>query len=102
GSGVPSLDDSSFLSTVDPRLARPILEAFASSMSLVFLAAAGVLVIGLIAVCKMKEVPLRAVSGVEARRAAQELAREATVPPGASLVVPAEAVPAASPERRRS
>ena len=102
GSGVPSLDDSSFLSTVDPRLARPILEAFASSMSLVFLTAAGVLVIGLIAVCRMKEVPLRAVSGVEARRAAQELAPEATVPPGASLVVPAEAVPAASPERRRS
>jgi EmrB/QacA subfamily drug resistance transporter len=85
GSGIPSLDDSSFLSTVDPRLARPILEAFASSMHLVFLAAAGVLVIGLLAVCKMKEVPLRTVSGVEARRAAQDPAPAATVPPGASL-----------------
>jgi hypothetical protein len=71
-------------------------------MSLVFLAAAGVLVIGLFAVCMMKEVPLRAVSGVEAQRAAQDPAPAATVPLGASLVVPAEAVPVASPRTGRA
>ncbi|MDT7581822.1 MAG: hypothetical protein QOK35_3086, partial [Pseudonocardiales bacterium] len=68
GGGVPNLDDSSFLSTVDPVLARPILDGFASSMSTVFLAAAAVLVVGLFAVLRMKEVPLRTQSGVEAQR----------------------------------
>jgi EmrB/QacA subfamily drug resistance transporter len=102
GSGIPSLDDSSFLSAMDPRLSRPILEAFAGSMNLAFLTAAAVLVIGLIAVCRMKEVPLRTMSGVEAQRAAQQPAPAATDPPAASLVVPAEAVPAAPPEARRS
>jgi EmrB/QacA subfamily drug resistance transporter len=62
------LDDSSYLASADPVLAHPILEAFAGSMSTVFLTAAAVLVIGLIAVSAMKEVPLRTTSGVEARR----------------------------------
>lgn len=68
-SGTPmSFDDSSFLATADPTLARPILDGFAGSMSIVFLGAAAVLVIGLIAVIMMKEVPLRTQSGVDARR----------------------------------
>jgi EmrB/QacA subfamily drug resistance transporter len=75
GGGVPNLDDSSFLSTVDPVLARPILDGFASSMSTVFLTAAAVLVLGLFAVLRMKEVPLRTQSGVEAQR---ELAPESS------------------------
>jgi drug resistance transporter, EmrB/QacA subfamily len=77
------LDDSSFLSAADPRLARPILDAFASSMSIVFLAAAAALVIGLFAVIMMKEVPLRTQSGVDARNA-DELAG-AGEPPSESL-----------------
>ncbi|HVL85492.1 MAG TPA: MDR family MFS transporter [Pseudonocardia sp.] len=68
GGGPISLDDSSFLATVDPRLARPILEAFAGSMTVVFLVAAAALVLGLVAVVMMKELPLRTQSGVEARR----------------------------------
>jgi EmrB/QacA subfamily drug resistance transporter len=63
-----SLDDSSFLSAADPTLARPILDGFAGSMSIVFLGAAAVLIIGLFAVIMMKEVPLRTQSGVDARR----------------------------------
>jgi hypothetical protein len=74
GGAAPNLDDSSFLRTVDPVLARPILEGFASSMSIVFLSAAAVLVIGLIAVTRMKEVPLRTQSGVEAVRSAESAA----------------------------
>ena len=89
-----SLDDSSFLAGADPVLARPILEAFAGSMSIVFTAAAAVLVIGLIAVIMMKEVPLRTQSGVDARNAddaaeALDASRAAAVP----VTVPAQARP---------
>ncbi len=67
--GTPvALDDSSFLAAADPTLARPILDGFAGSMSIVFLGAAAVLVIGLFAVIMMKEQPLRTQSGVDARR----------------------------------
>ena len=58
----------------DPVLARPILEGFAGAMSVVFLAAAAVLVLGLVAVLMMRELPLRTQSGVDARRA-EELER---------------------------
>lgn len=68
GGGV-SLEDSSFLAAADPVLARPILEGFAGSMSIVFLTAAGILVLGLVAVVMMKEVPLRTQSGLAAREA---------------------------------
>jgi hypothetical protein len=102
GGGVPNLDDSSFLSTVDPVLARPILEGFASSMSTVFLTAAAVLVVGLFAVLRMKEVPLRTQSGVEAQRGltpeASAVAQAATATTVAPPVAPAAApVTAAAP-----
>ncbi len=71
--GTPiSFDDSSFLSAADPTLARPILDGFAGSMSIVFLGAAAVLVLGLFAVIMMKEVPLRTQSGVDARNSADD------------------------------
>jgi EmrB/QacA subfamily drug resistance transporter len=77
GGGVPNLDDSSYLASVNPALARPVLEGFASSLSLVFVLAAAVLVIGLVAVLRMKEVPLRTQSGVEAQRSAAAAASDA-------------------------
>lgn len=86
GGPVPSLDDSSFLSAADPRLARPILEGFAGSMSVVLLAAAGMLLIGLVAVSLMRELPLRTVSGVEAQR------EPALDPSAVPAVVPEQAV----------
>jgi EmrB/QacA subfamily drug resistance transporter len=93
GSAPLSLDDSSFLSDADPVLARPVLEGFAASMSTVFLCAAAVLVLGLVAVVMMKEVPLRTQSGVDARRADEEAASalEALAAPAAPVAVPAEA-----------
>jgi EmrB/QacA subfamily drug resistance transporter len=87
-----SLDDSSFLATASPVLARPILDGFAGAMSLVFIGAAGVLVIGLFAVIMMKEVPLRTMSGVDARRADEASAAAPPLTPGA---VPAAAQTAA-------
>jgi MFS family permease len=80
-----SLDNSSFLADADPVLARPILEGFAGSMSMVFLTAGAVLVLGLIAVAMMKEVPLRTQSGVEARAADAA----ASAPPPATTPTPA-------------
>ena len=107
GGAAPNLDDSSFLSAVDPVLARPILEGFASSMSVVFLSAAAVLVIGLVAVLRMKEVPLRTQSGVEAQRSADaaadassgaaEAATRAAVATTVAAPVPADAPPADGP-----
>jgi hypothetical protein len=94
GGTAPNLDDSSFLSSVEPVLARPILEGFASSMSTVFLSAAAVLVLGLVAVLMMEEVPLRAQSGVDAQRAAEQPdPLETQAPTAVPVVVPAEAVP---------
>jgi EmrB/QacA subfamily drug resistance transporter len=73
GGGV-SLEDSSFLADASPVLARPILDGFADSMSIVFLIAAAILVLGLVAVSAMKELPLRTQSGVEARAEAAAVA----------------------------
>jgi EmrB/QacA subfamily drug resistance transporter len=86
----PSLDDTSFLTHLDPRLARPILDGFAASMSLVFLVGAAVLVIGLLLVLLMPELPLRTQSGLQAR-----LTEDAPPPPvpGAAHAM-AAAVPA--------
>ena len=60
-----------------------------------FLAAAAVLVIGLVAVIMMKELPLRTMSGVEARREQQSAADPPTTVDSAALpiAVPEDAVP---------
>ncbi|MBW0117333.1 MDR family MFS transporter [Pseudonocardia abyssalis] len=90
GGGGLSLDDSSFLATADPTLARPILEGFAGSMSIVFLGAAAVLIIGLFAVIMMKEVPLRTQSGVDARNSEDTTAAAAAAAEGGPDAVPAD------------
>jgi MFS family permease len=70
GGGLPSgaLDDTSFLGALDPRLARPILEGFASSISLVFLCGALVLLVAAVVVYFLPEEPLRSLSGIQARQ----------------------------------
>ncbi|QJY45775.1 MDR family MFS transporter [Pseudonocardia broussonetiae] len=94
GGGGLSLDDSSFLATADPVLARPILDGFAGSMSVVFLGAAAVLVLGLFAVIMMKEVPLRTRSGVDARNDEVAAAAAAAAEGGPDAVpAPADDVP---------
>jgi EmrB/QacA subfamily drug resistance transporter len=71
GGGLPSLDDTSFLNQLDPRLARPFLEGFASAMDTVFLVGGLVMSIGFVLVWFLREVPLRTESGI-ARRIADE------------------------------
>jgi EmrB/QacA subfamily drug resistance transporter len=65
-----SIDDSSFINHLDPRLARPFLVGFSDSMDLVFLVAAAVAVIALVLTIFLKEVPLSQHSGIVARQQA--------------------------------
>jgi hypothetical protein len=70
GGTVPAgaLDDTSFLTHLDDRLARPFLEGFSSSVDLVFLIGALVLLVAFVVVFFLPEVPLRKESGIQARQ----------------------------------
>jgi EmrB/QacA subfamily drug resistance transporter len=61
-----ALDDSSFLNTLDDRLAHPFLVGFAGSMHQVFLAASAVVALGLVTVVFLPQRELRATSGLQA------------------------------------
>ncbi len=69
GSGT-NLNDTSFLHGLDTRLAHPFLTGFSNAMDVVFLVGAAVLVIAFVLSLRLKEVPLRTQSGLEAARAA--------------------------------
>jgi len=66
--GGGSIDDSSFIDQLDPRLAKPFLVGFSDSMSTVFLVAAGIVVIGFALVIFLREIPLSNQSGLVARQ----------------------------------
>ncbi|WP_020664238.1 MDR family MFS transporter [Amycolatopsis benzoatilytica] len=65
------VNDTSFLSKLDPVLARPILEGFSSSMSTVFLIGGAVLTVGFALVWLLREKPLSDKSAMQ-QRAEQE------------------------------
>jgi len=67
--GSASLDDTSFIGDLDPTLAHPVRVGFSESMDLIFLIAAGIIMIGLVVVAFLPDVPLRNLSGVQARQA---------------------------------
>ena len=94
GGALPSgaLDDTSFLARLDPRLARPFLEGFAGSISLVFLCGALALVVAMVAVLFLPEEPLRSVSGIQARHEddQQRASEAAAVSAGSSQMVDGE------------
>ncbi|SDN33924.1 MDR family MFS transporter [Allokutzneria albata] len=66
---VPSLDDTTFLNHLDPRLARPFLDGFSSAMDTVFFTGAMVMVGAFILIWFLKEKPLSTKSGMQARAA---------------------------------
>ena len=66
------LSDSSFLTTLDERLAKPFLVGFSESMDLVFLVGAGVMVIGFLVMLMLPEVELRSGSSYDERAASEE------------------------------
>jgi hypothetical protein len=64
--GAPDLSiDSSFLTTLDPRLARPFLDGFANSAVVVFVAAAAVVAIAFVLSFIIKAPVLREKSAAE-------------------------------------
>lgn len=69
-----SIDDSSFINQLDPRLAKPFLQGFTDSMDAVFLLGAAVIAVAFVLVLFLPEEPLRMQSGIQARQA--EDARE--------------------------
>ncbi len=89
-----SLNDTSFLSRLDARLARPFLEGFSASIDLVFLTAALVLVIALVLVFFLPEEQLRSVSGIQARQQQDQQVRAdaAAVTAASSQMVDGESV----------
>lgn len=80
------LDDSSFLSDLDSRLAAPFLEGFAGSISLVFIVATGVMLLGFLTVLFLPEEKLRDVSGLQARQQEIEQAAAAVTTPSSQMV----------------
>ncbi|MFF1401281.1 MFS transporter [Streptomyces sp. NPDC058287] len=101
GGGSDVLSDSSFIQHLDPRLSEPFKQGFADSMHVVFLIAAGVIAVAFLMVLWTKEVPLRKMSGLEARAAeengtASDAAAETPVTAMADTAAAVEAAPVAS------
>jgi EmrB/QacA subfamily drug resistance transporter len=65
------LSDSSFLNTLDPRLAKPFLIGFSDAMDVVFLVGAAVMVFGFLIMLMLPHVELRSGSAYSERNAAQ-------------------------------
>ncbi|MFI6030564.1 MDR family MFS transporter [Amycolatopsis magusensis] len=70
--GQLDLNDTSFLSGLDPVLARPILEGFSSAMSTVFLVGGVVLAAGFVLLWFLRETPLAEKSALELRQEAEK------------------------------
>jgi EmrB/QacA subfamily drug resistance transporter len=80
--GTSTLNDTAFLKHADPQLAEPFFFGFSQSMDVVFIVAAGVVSIAFILVFFLRELPLRTMSGVQARQVSEAAA--ATAPPTAA------------------
>jgi EmrB/QacA subfamily drug resistance transporter len=89
------LTNSSFLQTIDARLARPFLAGFTDSMTMTFLIVACVLAVAFVIVLFVKELPLRTMSGAQAR-AMEDAALAEAGPAGSTLSAEAAVAEAAS------
>ena len=74
------LKDSSFLTDLDPRLAKPFLEGFSDSMDLVFLVGACVMVFGFLVMLLLPHVELRSGSAYSERGQADADAKARPTP----------------------
>ena len=97
-----SVNDSSFIAKLDPRLARPVLQGFAQSMDLIFTMGAGVLAIAFVVSFFLPEEKLRTQSGIQAREAQANLpAQTGSEAPAETVAVSARA-PQPTPSRDRA
>ncbi len=92
--GGASINDTSFVQHLDKTLAHPYLVGFSDAMDAVFLVGAFVLVLGVVLSSLMKEVPLRMMSGQQARQAAEQAPEGADV----ALSAPTDVQPGGSPQ----
>jgi hypothetical protein len=67
--GSSALNDTSFVNRLADALSHPFKVGFAESMSLAFMLAAGIMVVGLVLVFLLPELPLRQGSAAEEREA---------------------------------
>jgi hypothetical protein len=88
-----SLDDTSGLAHLAPQAKHPILVGFSDAMDSVFLVGAFVLLIGVVLSVMMKEVPLRTMSGQQARAMAAEATHADTPSAGSAGGSTASAAP---------
>ncbi|WP_028049475.1 MDR family MFS transporter [Cellulomonas sp. URHD0024] len=84
GGSLPSLNDSSFINNLDPRLAKPFLDGFSQSIDTVLLVAACIISVGIILTALLPELPLRNVSGIQGRMDADAADAAAAEVPGAT------------------
>lgn len=75
GGGGLDLNDTAFLNTLDPTLARPILTGFANSIDTVFMVGGVVMLVAFALIWFLKEAPLSDKSGIQ--RSDDELAETA-------------------------
>jgi EmrB/QacA subfamily drug resistance transporter len=80
--GDASLNDTSFIQRLDPRLAHPFKVGFSTSMDLVFLLGAAVLVVAFVLLLFLPELPLRTRAAISAREPASPLGERAGMDPG--------------------
>lgn len=92
-SGGGSLNDTSFLNTLDDVLAHPFRVGFSSAMDTIFLIAAGIMVVGFLVTLFLPEKPLRTTAGVQAQ--AEDAAQQAA--DGAAAAVAASAPTSTTP-----
>jgi hypothetical protein len=62
-----SLNDTAFLKHANKQLAHPFFIGFSNSMDVIFLLAAGVMLIGFLVLLAVEELPLRTMSGIQAQ-----------------------------------
>jgi EmrB/QacA subfamily drug resistance transporter len=85
-----ALQDSSFINDLPDAIAHPFMVGFSESMDLVFVLGALVLLVGLLVIAFLPDLPLRDMSGIQARHAddaaamAAEAAAEGALAPGGS------------------
>jgi MFS family permease len=82
-----NLNDTSGLAALPPQVRHPILVGFSDAMDLVFLVGAIVLVGAVVLSAMLKEVPLRTMSGQQARAAADNAAANAAAAAAAAAPV---------------
>jgi EmrB/QacA subfamily drug resistance transporter len=80
GQGNADLNDTSFISRLDPVIAHPFKVGFSGAMTLVFLMGAAIMVIGFVVVLLLPEIPLADRSAAQARAAEADAAGAAAPP----------------------